>query len=314
MTGSTVAPISLLRLGTRGSALAWTQTDYVAALLQAAWPAIKIEIEVLQTQGDRVLHKPLPLIGGKGLFTAELEEALRAGSIDLAVHSLKDLPTEQPAGLILGAVPERADARDVVISRGGHTLATLPDGAAIGTSSRRRAAQVRHCYPRLRTIEIRGNVDTRIRRALDPDGPYDAIILAHAGLERLGRSDGVTELLAFEQMLPAPGQAALAVQCRDDDTLRALLAPLNHAPTRAAVEAERAFLHGLGGGCSVPVAAYAEALDGHLVLRGRVNSIDGATQIDVMEGAAVSEAVRLGHRLAQEALLKGAAPLLQGTP
>lgn len=305
-------PIARVRLGTRGSALARTQTDAVAALLRAAWPGLTIEVEILQTKGDRVLDKPLPLIGGKGLFTAELEEALRSGAVDLAVHSLKDLPTALPPGLILGAIPPRADPRDVLISRDGHTLATLPAGAQVGTSSLRRAAQLRYHNPKLAPIEIRGNVDTRMRKALDPDGPYDAIVLARAGLLRLGRSDGVSELLPLATMLPAPGQAALAVQCRDEATLRTLLAPLDHAATRAAVIAERAFLHGLGGGCSVPVAAHAVCESGQLLLHGRINSVDGAIQIDVEGVDAAEHAAALGRRLAEEALARGAARLLPG--
>ncbi len=173
-------------LGTRGSALARWQTDYVAGLLRAAWPGLTCVVEVIQTQGDRVLDTPLPLIGGKGVFTAELEAALRSGAIDLAVHSLKDLPVEMPDGLALGAVPERAEAADVLVSRGGFTLETLPDGATVGTSSRRRAAQLLVARPDLRIADLRGNVDTRIRKALASDGPYDAILLAHAGLTRLG--------------------------------------------------------------------------------------------------------------------------------
>lgn len=302
--------IATLRLGTRGSTLARWQTDYVAAQLRAAWPGIVVEVEVLHTQGDRILDKPLPLIGGKGLFTAELESALHSGAIDLAVHSLKDLPTELPPGIVIGAIPVRANVHDVAISRSGRSLATLPSGAVIGTSSRRRAAQLLHAYPHLRTADIRGNVDTRIRKALDADGPYDAILLAAAGVERLTRGDAITEVLPLDLMLPAPGQGALAVQCRDEASVRALLAPLDNVVTRAAVTAERAFLSGLGGGCSVPVAAYAAITQGRLHLRGRVASLDGRDFVDVAGDAAPEDAAELGAALAAQALTQGAARLL----
>jgi len=303
--------IATLRLGTRGSALARWQTDYIAARLNAAWPGLTIEVEILRTQGDRILDKPLPLIGGKGLFTAELEAALHSGAIDLAVHSLKDLPTDLPPGIVIGAIPVRANVQDVAVSRSGQPLAALPPDAVVGTSSRRRAAQLRHAYPHLRTADIRGNVDTRIRKALDPDGAYDAILLAAAGVERLERSDAITEMLPLDLMLPAPGQGALAVQCRDEAGLLRLLQPLDDAATRAAVTAERAFLSGLGGGCSVPVAAYAVILHNRLHLRGRVASLDGRGFVDVAGDAAPEDAAELGVTLAAQALTQGAVQLLQ---
>jgi hydroxymethylbilane synthase len=300
----------LLRLGTRGSALARWQTDYVAGLLAAAWPALACEMVEFRTQGDRVLDTPLPLLGGKGVFTAELEAALHADDIDFAVHSLKDLPTEMPAGLALGAVPIRAEAADVLISRAGYTLETLPQGAMVGTSSRRREAQLLHHRPDLRILDVRGNVDTRIRKALAADGPYDALLLAHAGLARLGHTDVITQVLPLDVMLPAPGQGALGIQCRAEASTLALLAPLNHAPTRLAVDAERAFLVGLGGGCAVPIAAYATVEDGHLRLRGRVTAVDGGLQIDVAIAGPADDAAGLGARLAELALAQGAAQLL----
>ena len=301
-----VSPPSLLRLGTRGSALARWQTDYIAALLRGAWPDLVLEQVVFQTHGDRTLDTPLPLIGGKGLFTAELETAIRDGAIDLAVHSLKDLPTEQPAGLVIGAVPVRADARDVVISRSGRRLEQLPPGAVVGTSSRRRAAQLLRTFPSLRIADLRGNVDTRIGKALDPAGPYDAIILAHAGITRLDHGDVVTEILPLELMLPAPGQGALAVQCREVADLLAWLAPLEDAPTHAAVAAERAFLHGLGGGCAVPIAAYAHSDDtGRLHLR--VASLRWmACPNRCGPGWPAGRGDRIGLELAQVALAQGA--------
>jgi len=304
------AELTQIRLGTRGSALARWQTAYVADLLRASWPGLACQIEVIHTQGDRVLDVPLPKIGGKGVFTAELEAALRRRDIDLAVHSLKDLPIEQPAGLTIAAVPPRAGAADVLISRAGYTLETLPPAATVGTSSRRRAAQLRALRPDLRILDVRGNVDTRMRKALDPGGPYDALVLAQAGLERLGYADAVTQVLPLDVIMPAPGQGALAVQARDEADLVALLAPLDHRPTRLAVTAERAFLAGLGGGCALPIAAYATVEGERLVLVGRVTAADGSRQITVTIGGPAAEAAALGAQLAQIALDRGAADML----
>jgi hydroxymethylbilane synthase len=298
------------RLGTRGSDLALWQTRHVRELVQEAWPEIDVAVETFSTKGDQILDTPLPLIGGKGLFTAELESALRTGSIDAAVHSLKDLPTETPAGLALGAVPVRANPADVLVSRSGLTLGRLPLGATVGTSSRRRAAQLLNARPDLHIADIRGNVPTRIRKALDPQGPYDAVVLAYAGLQRLERLDAISQILPLELMLPAPGQGALAVQCRDEPASLALLAALDHRPARLAVTAERSFLAGLGGGCAVPIAAYAHLEGEELRLLGRVAALDGSRQIDVSGRAAAAEARQLGSRLAGEALALGAAQLL----
>ncbi len=303
-----------VRIGTRGSALARWQADHVAGLLKAAYPRLAIDVEIITTRGDRVIESPLPEIGGKGLFTAELESALRGGRIDLAVHSLKDLPTDDPEGLALGAVPQRAAPADVLISRRRRTLNDLPHGAAVGTSSRRRAAQLVVARPDLRLLDVRGNVPTRIDKALDPAGPYDAIVLARAGLERLGRLDAVSEVLSLVVMLPAPGQGALAVQCRDESAWRTLLGPLDHAPTRAAVTAERAFLAGLGGGCAVPIAAYAVVDGGSLSLRGRVIALDGSRRIEVSLTGRADEGHALGRRLAEHALEQGAAAILEAVP
>lgn len=305
-----------LCLGTRASALARWQTAYVREQLQSSWPELEIDTHVITTRGDQALDTPLPLIGGKGVFTAELEAALHRREIDFAVHSLKDLPTENPDGLTIGAIPVRANPGDALISRGGHTLATLPQGAAVGTSSRRRAAQLLHSRPDLKIIDIRGNVDTRVRKALDPAGPYDAIVLACAGLERLGQSQVITERLAPDVILPAPGQGALAVQCRDEPESLRWLMPLNDAPTQLAVVAERAFLAALGGGCSLPVGAYGEIEDSKLKLRGRVTALDGSQQIDVvLTGTLDTESARqLGAELARMALEKGVAQLLENLP
>jgi hydroxymethylbilane synthase len=306
-----------LRFGTRGSDLALWQTKYIMALLKAVQPALHTEYEVIKTRGDHILDTPLPLIGGKGVFTAELEAALHEKRIDCAVHSLKDLPTEQPVGLVIGAIPIRANPADVLISRQGYTLTTLPTGATIGTSSYRRAAQLLHKRPDLKIRDIRGNVDTRIRKAHAADSEYDAIVLAYAGLQRLGYMDSVTQVLDFDTMLPAPGQGAIAVQTRDAAALLQMLVPIHDVHTALAVTAERAFLAGLGGGCSVPVAAYAVWEDVHLNLRGRVCSPDGTQQIDVNAVADVQHihaAHDLGMTLAQNALEKGAKALLEQHP
>lgn len=310
MNTPTLTRPTTLRLGTRGSQLARWQTSYVAKLLQAAWPDLRIAMEVITTKGDRTLDTPLPLIGGKGLFTLELEDALRSGAIDVAVHSLKDLPTETPDGLCLGAIPARANPADVLVSREGHTLARLPEGAAIGTSSKRRAAQLLYRRPDLRIIDIRGNVDTRIRKAQDPNGPYDATVLAYAGLERMGWLNAVSEVLPDDLMLPAPGQGALGVQCRDEAAMCELLRPIQDTVTAAAVIAERAFLAKLGGGCATPVAALATIEGSVLSLAGRVTSIDGTKQVDVAARGDVDQPNALGVAAAQEALEEGAWALI----
>ncbi len=300
-----------LRIGTRRSALALWQTEHVRNLLQAHYPAMTVELVHFTTRGDRVLDRALPEIGGKGLFTAELESALLAGRIDLAVHSLKDLPTETPPAFTLGALLPRANPFDALVSRSGQTLATLPHGATVGTSSLRRRAQLLARRPDLRLALLRGNVDTRLRKALDPAGPYDAVILAVAGLERLGHADAITETLPPDVMMPAPAQGVIAVQCRADDvhTLR-LLAALDDRPTRIAATAERAFLRRLEAGCRLPVAAYATLEGARLRLRGRVSSLDGAQTITVAGVSAPDEAIALGVRLAEEALARGADALL----
>ncbi len=301
----------LVRVGTRGSALARWQTDYVIRLLQNAYPDLLVEVVVVRTKGEQQLDQPLAKIGGKGLFTAELEAALRAHLIDFAVHSLKDLPTDIADDLTIGAIPERANPADVLISRAGQTLAALPGGAKVGTSSTRRAAQLLHLRRDLAILDLRGNIDTRLNKALDKHGDYDAILLAQAGLERLGRLDAVTQRLSLDEMLPAPGQGALAVQCRDEAAMISLLQPIQHIPTTLATQAERAFLAGLGGGCALPIAAYAEVTEGSLRLRGRVLSPSGVQRIDVNISGQAEAAETLGYALADTALSRGAAALLE---
>jgi hydroxymethylbilane synthase len=307
-----------LIFATRPSALARWQTQWVIGALKGLHPNLECEEKVITTQGDKILDKPLPEIGGKGLFTQELEMELLSGAVHCAVHSLKDLPVENQAGLTIGCIPGRAEVRDALVSRDGHTLATLPEGATVGTSSLRRAAQLLARRPDLLTEPLRGNVDTRVRKALD--GQYDAIILAGAGLTRLGLERHVTEWLSLDVMLPAPGQGALAVQCRaDDQETLGLLAALEDPSTRKSVTAERAFLSGLGGGCSVPVAAYAivesavmslpkEQRPRVIKLTGLVISEDGKKAIQVSRTG--FDARLLGNELAHRAIAQGAQEIL----
>ena len=296
-----------LIFATRPSTLARWQTQWVIHALKNIHPNLECEEKIITTQGDKILDKPLPEIGGKGLFTQELESELLGGAVHCAVHSLKDLPVENPAGLTVGCIPLRAEVRDALISKNNYTVDTLPAGASVGTSSLRRAAQILARRPDVRTESLRGNVDTRLRKALD--GQYDAIILAGAGLARLGLDNHVTEWLALDLMLPAPGQGALAVQCRlDDRETLDLLAPLEDQATRKAVTAERAFLSGLGGGCSVPVAAYAKVEGKTILLTGLVISEDGKKAIHVKRTG--TDANVLGNELAQRAIAQGANEIL----
>ncbi|HEY2824143.1 MAG TPA: hydroxymethylbilane synthase [Gemmatimonadales bacterium] len=298
----------LLRAGTRASRLARWQTARVAALLRDR-TGVATDDVVVSTEGDRVLDRPLPEIGGKGVFTEALEDALRDGAIDYAVHSLKDLPVDPVPGITIGAVLLRADPRDVLIARGAVTLATLPRGARVGTSSTRREAQLRAARPDLAVLPLRGNVDTRVARAIA--GDYDAIVIAAAGVERLGLAASISEALAFDVMLPAPGQGALVVECRAGDaaTLE-ILSTIDDALVRATTGAERAFLAGLGGGCAAPIAALAETTPGGLRLRGLVATRDGRQVIRVDGTARVDQREALGARLAREALDRGAGAIL----
>ena len=270
---------SVVHLGTRTSQLALWQTNHVVAELQRHWPQLQCELIHHVTQGDKRLDRPLPEIGGKGLFTAELEEALRQGEIDLAVHSLKDLPVEYPADLLIGAILSREDTRDVLVAREGWTLTTLPLGAIVGTSSLRRQAQLLATRPDLDVRSIRGNVDTRLRKVLT--GEYHAAVMAGAGLSRLGLTEHITQWIAPDVMLSAPGQGALAVQCRADDTaIQALLAAIHDADAAATTTAERHLLFRLGGGCSAPIGAWAQIRHGQIDLRARIASVDGRRVFD----------------------------------
>ncbi len=302
-------PQAAVVLGTRTSALARAQAERVAAQLTAGRPGLAFDVRPIDTQGDRTQAsgEPLPEIGGKGLFTAELERALRDGDIDVAVHSLKDLPTEDSPGVVMGAVCARDDVRDCLVARDGLDLHELPEGAVVGTSSLRREAQLRALRPDLVIRSIRGNVDTRVRKV--SEGAYDAVVLAAAGVRRLGLEGAVSEWLSTEIMLPAPGQGALAVQCRGgDERMLELLAVIDEPSTRSETEAERSFLRALGGGCSAPVGAHAEIVGaGRVRLEALVASVDGR---DVVRVSGDGEPRELGERLARDALARGADRIL----
>lgn len=298
----------VLRVGSRTSALATWQATRVAEALRAR-AGLGCEAVLISTEGDRTPDRPLPEIGGKGVFTEEIEAALREGTIDFAVHSLKDLPVEPSPGLCLAAIGMREDPRDVLIAREPWTLATLPPGARVGTCSTRRSAQLLAARPDLTMAPLRGNVDTRVRKALR--GDYDAIVIAAAGVIRLGLADAIREALSLDVVMPAPGQGALAVQCREDDgATRQALAALDEPAVRAAVDAERAFLEGLGGGCQAPIAAYATADAWGVILRGVVASLEGARVVRVEGSAPVAGSRDLGLRLAREASQAGALALI----
>lgn len=295
--------MTTLRLGTRGSQLALAQARLVTARIEAAAPGIRVELVPIATAGDRDQSTPLAEGEQPGWFTTAIQEALQRGDVDIAVHSLKDLPTRRPDGLVIAAVPLREDPRDALVSRDGRTLRDLPPGAIVGTSSPRRAAQVTEIRPDLQVRPIRGNVETRLRRV--SEGDYDAAVLALAGLRRLGLDDRVAQVFGFEEMLPAPGQGAIAVECRADDApTRQLLAFIDDPAIRLAVTAERSFLAAIEGGCSFPAAAYAEHFGSTLKLHALI-ALDGRIIRSKMGGPAET-AAGLGRQLAEELLQRGA--------
>jgi hydroxymethylbilane synthase len=305
--------IQRIIIGSRGSKLALWQTNWVKAELERNFPGIRVEIQIISTKGDRVLDVSLPKLGeqGKGLFTKELEDAIFERRVDIAVHSLKDLPTELPAGLHVGAICEREDVRDALVAKGGvQSFDGLPQGAVIGTSSLRRQAQILAARRDLLILPVRGNVDTRLRK-LD-SGEYDAIVLAAAGLHRLGFDHRITEHLSEELVLPAVGQGALAIETRSDDKIvNEVVQSLDHNSTRQACKAERAFLKGLGGGCLVPIAAHARLQNGNLSLSGLVASPDGAELIRGRQSGVMEDAESIGERLAGELIGRGADRILR---
>jgi hydroxymethylbilane synthase len=299
-----------LTIGTRGSPLALWQANHIAERLRAAFPGLSIRLEPIKTTGDKILDVPLAKVGGKALFVKEIEEALLDQRVDLAVHSMKDVPTELPPGLVISAVTEREDPHDVLISRTGARFRDLPSGARVGTSSLRRQAQLLHRRPDLHIIPLRGNLDTRIRK-LALEG-LDAIVVAAAGVKRLGLMERITEVLPPEISLPAIGQGALGVEIRQGDpTGTATAASLNDPDTRVAVMAERAFLRRLGGGCQVPFAAHARVADDRLFLRGLVATPDGKQVIAGERQGNRTEGEAVGAALAEELLSRGAAGILR---
>jgi hydroxymethylbilane synthase len=304
--------IQKLTIGTRGSQLALWQTNWVKSEIEKRHPEIDVVIQVISTKGDRVLDVSLPKLGeqGKGLFTKELEDAIFERRVDLAVHSLKDLPTELPPGLRIAAICEREDVRDALVAKPGiESFNQLPQQALIGTSSLRRQAQLRAVRPDLVIEPIRGNVDTRLRKL--SDGQYSAIVLAAAGLRRLGYGDRITENLDHELMLPAVGQGALAIETRDaDESTERIIGELNHEATSLACGAERAFLKGLGGGCLVPIAAFARIEGETLNLDGLVASPDGKSILREQRTGARGDAEAIGRQLAEVLLSRGADKIL----
>lgn len=300
----------IVKIGTRRSPLALWQANSVKASLERRFPHIRVELVGIKTQGDKILDIPLAKVGGKGLFVKEIEEALLRGGIDLAVHSMKDVPTDLPSGLHLAAILKREDAGDVLISRGKKRLAELKEKAVIGTSSLRRQAQLRHYRPDLETRSLRGNLGTRLRK-LEKDG-FDGIILAAAGIKRMGWTDRATEPIPYEICLPAIGQGAMGIETRRKDVrIHELIAFLNHPETASCILAERALLRRLQGGCQVPIAAHGEIEQGQLRLEGLVASVDGARLIRDRISGLPEEAETLGIQLAERLLSAGADEILR---
>jgi hydroxymethylbilane synthase len=298
-----------LRIGTRGSLLAKWQAESVRKQLFAT-AGIEAEIVIIKTAGDKMQSAPLTQIGGKGIFVKELEEALLDESIDLAVHSVKDIPTETPSGLNFPAVCRRDDIRDCLISNAGSTLQTLRRGARVGTSSLRRQAQLLHLRSDLDIRELRGNVDTRLRKV--GDGEYDAIVLAKAGLDRLGLSARISETFSPDVFMPAVGQGAIAIETRLGDTAtEELLAPLDDAETRASIIAERAMLKVLQGGCQVPIGAWARIERGEMIMEACVTSVDGLQHVKQRLTGKPENSAAIGERMAQKLIKSGAQAILE---
>ena len=301
---------NIIRIATRKSPLALWQAEFVKARLEQAHPGLEVELLKMSTQGDKILDTPLAKIGGKGLFVKELEHCLFNKEADIAVHSMKDVPVELPEGLHLPIICEREDPRDAFVSNKYKTIDELPQNAIVGTSSLRRQSQLRKYRPDLKIMDLRGNVGTRLGK-LDA-GNYDAIILASAGLIRLELEERITDFIPTDVILPAIGQGAVGIECRegDDETLE-LLAPLNHEETQIRVSAERALNHRLEGGCQVPIAGFAEIENNQLVMRALVGSTDGETIISGDTSGALEDAAKLGTALADDLLNRGAREILQ---
>lgn len=300
-----------LRIGTRGSPLALWQAHFVADRLQPVVAPREVVLVEIETTGDHIRDVPLAQIGGQGVFTKEIQRALLARKVDLAVHSLKDLPTLPLEGLVLAAVPPRGAIGDAFVSQKYRQFDALPRGATVATSSQRRRSQAQYRRPDLRLVDIRGNVETRLRKLTEQN--LDGLILAQAGLERLGLARAIAEILDPAWMLPAVGQGALGLECRSDDsTTRTAVGSLNDAATFQAVQAERALLLALGGGCQVPIGAAAIVAGDQLTLRGAVLAPDGSRRIDATQTGAAIQADKIGRQLAAELLSRGARDLLPG--
>lgn len=298
-----------VRIGTRGSLLALQQSNWVRDKLMRRWPGLAVELHIIKTTGDKILDVPLAKVGGKGLFVKEIEDALEAGEVDLAVHSMKDVPAELPDGLVIAAIPCREDPRDVLVARRARSLDELSWEAKVGTSSLRRAAQLKAIRPDLQVETLRGNLDTRLGKA--EKGVFDAVILAAAGLHRMGWQGRITQYLDPDHFLPAVGQGALGIEAREDDTeVIALLTPLHHPETTVAVTAERSFLAELQGGCQVPIGGHARISGENVHLDGLIASVDGVTLLRRSGQAPCTEADQLGRRIAQELLAAGGQTIL----
>ena len=299
-----------VKIGTRGSKLARWQANWVKSALENKFPSTPVKLIVIKTQGDKILDVPLAKVGGKGLFVKEIEAALLARRIDIAVHSMKDMPADIPRELCIGAIPERENPVDVFISRNGAGFRELAAGSVIGTSSLRRGAQLQHARPDIVIRSIRGNLDTRIKKLESED--FDALVLAAAGVKRLNLEHKISEYLDPAIMLPAIGQGALCIETRKNDpTIGPLVASLDHASTRAVVAAERAFLNRLEGGCQVPIAGHGQIIGNQLVLTGLVAELDGSRVIKGEKRGRLNSPETIGIHLAEELLARGADKILE---
>ena len=299
----------ILKIGTRGSPLALAQSGWVKEKIEARYPGIRVSLVKIKTKGDKILDSPLAKIGGKGLFVKEIEEALLRRDVDVAVHSMKDLPADLPEGLQIAVYPEREDPRDAFVSLEYQTLSALPEGASVGTGSLRRSAQLLHLRSDLHVVPLRGNVDTRLKKLNSEN--LQAVILATAGLRRLGYGQRITQVLSTEEILPAVGQGALGLELRQDDTkTRDALNFLNHEATELTVRAERAFLNKLEGGCQVPIAAYSRMEGERIILQGLVGELDGSRVIKDTVAGQKDQPEDIGIRLADKVLAAGADKIL----
>jgi len=302
--------INPIKIGTRGSKLALWQANWVKSVLEKKYPSTPVELIIIKTQGDKILDVPLAKVGGKGLFVKEIEHKLLARHIDIAVHSMKDMPSDIPQGLCIGAIPERENPVDVFISRNGAGFSELPAGSVIGTSSLRRGAQLRHARPDIVIRSIRGNLDTRLKK-LESEN-FDALVLAAAGVKRLNLEHKITEYLDPALMLPAIGQGALCIETRKDDAIVGpLVASLDHVSTRSVVAGERAFLNRLEGGCQVPIAGHGRISENQFALTGLVAEIDGTRIIKGEKSGPLDSSETIGIDLAEELLARGADKILE---